>query len=986
MAINAQSTALLALFQAQLGQWQSTERLYRLHTKLGPDALLVERVDGVEQIMGAPLPLSKVLLPDAAHFPEGSSVAAQAAIPNIQLGHIPLATALHKEPTAEGSANLLCGYRFVITVLSPQIGLDLQSLIGAPLLLETQTSSSRTALRPMHGHISEVQALGSNGGLVRYQLVVEPWLCFLRQRRDSWVFQDKTIAEILDSIFNDYQGQGALSPAWKLGLADKYPKRSLLTQYRETDWHFVRRLIEQEGLACWFEHEGDTGSASLGKHTLVISDRLGLDAACTDNPESPLRFHRANATEGGDGLAAALGLGGGRDSFQQFQQFMEIVPHHIRMLSYDDRTLGNQAVEAIQPNAKSHGPALQLADHISQYNWAGTDDGERRAFNLLAAYQVQGRHFRTEGTVRSLAPGQVFVLSQHQRYPKEARFRALSVHHQGRNNLSADFKASLNQAFATDIDEDFPEHYRNRAVCLAARAAVGMGKAIDTPFAPIPHSGTYHSKPTVQGVQTAIVVGQSGQPIDTDRNHRVKVQFHWQRGANAHNRQSHSTGDNNATANEHAWAWVRVSAAAAGNNWGSSLIPRIGQEVLVSFVDGDIDRPIIVGTAYNGSGNADAQHNEQVGSDGRITANAAFWFAGDANDHAHPDSLSGIKTQAISQSQYGQSDKQTGGFNQLVFDDHPEHPRAELGTTQAYTWLQLGQARHHQDNARREARSHGASLDTRGHAAIRTGQGLLISAHVRPNASGSQMDSQEATETLSQQRERLNAILERAGKHNAQLPDEKEAGKHPVEDNLKALQDSLAGQQQGASAWTRPEMVFSAPQGIGWLTAGQFSLNASEHLAVIGRDLQIGAEATLGLTAEEGLRIFAGGTKPDAKQPEQTQGIRLLAASGQAIVQAQKDKANLNAKKAIVISTNTEAYIASPTVLSLIAQGAGLELKDGNITLYVPNGLKIQASQKIWEGPAGASHQAPALPKSQIKGCALKLSAAAGAGGPFIAG
>lgn len=990
---------LLGQFQAQLAQWQSTDRLFRLHTSLGADALLVERVDGVEQLIGAPLPQTALPLPKRAQFVSQAPVADQAALPQLQLGHTPLSPALQgKQADGQGGdASLLCGYRFEVTVLGAQSGLPLSSLLGSAVLLETQTGASRSALRPIHGHISAVEALGSNGGLARYKLVIEPWLSFLRQRRDSWVFQDMTVAEILETIFTDYQGQGSLAPAFKLALADKYPKRSLLAQYRETDWHFVRRLIENEGLVCWFEHQGDTGSASLGSHTLVITDRLGLDAACTDNPESPIRFHRADATEVGGGLgeiasavAGALGLGGSRDSFQRWQEQRGQTPSQIRLLSYDDRTLSTQAVEA-QGEGAGQGPALTLADHISHYGWAGTQDGERRAYNLLAAYQAQARHIDAEGTVRSLAPGQVFTLNQHHRHPGEARFRVLSVHHQGRNNLAADFRASLNRAFGPDANpeaddsaDDFPEQYRNRAICLYARAAVGLGEAIDTPFAPLVAS--YHAKPTVQGVQTATVVGQSGQPIDTDRNHRVKVQFHWQRGASAHNRQAHSTGEDNAPANERAWAWVRVGATAAGPNWGSSFIPRIGQEVLVGFLDGDIDRPVVLGAAYNGSGNADAQHNQQQGSDGRITGNAPAWFAGEAGEHAHPDALSGIKTQAISHSQTGQSDKQGGGYNQLVFDDHPSSPRAELGTTQAHSWLQLGHTRHYQDNARREARSHGISLDTRGHAAIRAGQGLLLSAQLRANASGNQIDSQEAEQTLEQQRERVQAILERADKHGAQLPEEKPAGKQPVQLNLQALQDSLAGNQQGAPAWLRPELIQSAPQGLGWLTPSQISISASEHLALVGRDLQLGAQATLGLSAPAGLRVFAGGAKPDAKQPEQTRGLRLLAASGQAILQAQKDKANLNALKAVNVSSNADALIASPTTLKLSAQGAGLELKGGNITLFAPNGVKFKASKKVWDGTGSASHEGPKMAQSQFKGCAQKLSAAAGAGGPFVAG
>ena len=124
-----------------------------------------------------------------------------------------------------------------------------------------------------------------------------------------------------------------------------------------------------------------------------------------------------------------------------------------------------------------------------------------------------------------------------------------------------------------------------------------------------------HPRPTVHGQQTAIVVGPPGAMVHTDRDHRIKVQFHWQRGDASHSRLSHPAPDGHvgAPANDTAGTWVRVAtplAPIAGANWGSNAIPRVGQEVLVDFIEGDIDRPVVIGALYNGKGQADAQHNQ----------------------------------------------------------------------------------------------------------------------------------------------------------------------------------------------------------------------------------------------------------------------------------------------------------------------------------------------------------------------------------------
>ena len=156
-----------------------------------------------------------------------------------------------------------------------------------------------TDQRPFHGHVTACELLGGNGGLARYRLVVEPWLAFLRQRVDSYAFQDMTVVEIVEDVFADYAQAGALVPAWRWELADRslYRKRSLATQYEESDYDFLHRLLADEGVFYWFEHAGAAEDEGLGSHTLVLCDHGDAFADA-----GAVRHHRADATEREDGI------------------------------------------------------------------------------------------------------------------------------------------------------------------------------------------------------------------------------------------------------------------------------------------------------------------------------------------------------------------------------------------------------------------------------------------------------------------------------------------------------------------------------------------------------------------------------------------------------------------------------------------------------------------------------------------------------------
>ena len=198
------------------------------------------------------------------------------------LGSFTQATRLLRLTTALGSDVLLaecargeeaiCSpYTLVINALSLDAAISLRTLLGKPALLELLTNK-QGACRSFHGYITAAEACGSNGGMARYKLTLQPWTVFAGLGRDSRVFHDKTVIEILETVFGAYRLGGRIAPAWRSDLADVnvYPKRSLATQYQESNWSFAERLMSEEGLFYFFEHEGDSTSPSLGMHTLQL--------------------------------------------------------------------------------------------------------------------------------------------------------------------------------------------------------------------------------------------------------------------------------------------------------------------------------------------------------------------------------------------------------------------------------------------------------------------------------------------------------------------------------------------------------------------------------------------------------------------------------------------------------------------------------------------------------------------------------------------
>ncbi|MFC5458397.1 type VI secretion system Vgr family protein [Massilia niabensis] len=854
------------------------------------------------------------------------------------------------------------GYSFRIDALCLDAHLPLKILVGQPALLQLLTATSIDQRRPFHGYITAAEMTGANGGFARYVLTLEPWSAFLSLGRDSRVFQDMTVVDILDAVFKRYAGQGRLAPQWRFELADQsvYPRRSVTTQYQESDLAFARRLMCEEGLFYFFEHSGDPDSPSLGGHTMVIADHNG---AFEPNVQAAVAFTRPGAV-----MRA--------DSIDRWRTEYRVRTSAIEVGSWDYRTVRQRQVAAAGINANANGNAPQLTsrDTPGIYAWQGRVQGERIATNQIEALEASSQVHVAAGTVRSFAPGTTFTLHGHARFDEADRddgrtFAIVRAVHLMHNNLGADMLGAVSELLgqgsiaqaaagepemtpARDTGGERPL-YRNRVDAILARVPYRSSGSDE-------HGRILHPRPTVRGQQTAIVVGPPGATIHTDRDHRVKVQFHWQRGAASHSRLSHPfpDGHTGAPGNDAAGTWVRVATPVAGANWGSNMVPRVGQEVLVDFLEGDIDRPVVIGSLYNGRGQLDAQHNQHAHGACAATGNAPPWFPGEGGGHAHPAVLSGIKTQAMGDSQSG-----AGAYSQLVFDDNAGQSRIALQhhakSHDGAAELNLGHLRHQSDNARLDPAGFGAELKTADSAAIRAGQGLLLSSDARSGASGSQLDSREAVSQIEESGQLQVDIATQAQKHNALLKDEpspaelvalKQMG-HSVE--VVASTDSGGGQGQ-VTAYSEPHLQLSSPAGIVAATPADAVLSAELSGSIVaGQDINFAAQGNAFTAVVAGISLFTYGKAGSKSKPNQELGIKLHAASGKVSSQSQSGTTSLGADKAVTVASvnKTLAISATKKHVLLTAQGAYIKLEGGNIEVHAPGKVEFKASKKELAGP-----------------------------------
>ncbi|WP_083370108.1 type VI secretion system Vgr family protein [Chromobacterium sphagni] len=817
----------------------------------------------------------------------------------------------------DGEEGVSKPYRFTLTCLSPDGAIELKTLLGQPARIGIADAQGVETVRC--GVVSQARLLGSDGGFAKYGLTVEPPFALLRHRRTSRVFQDLTVPDIVQQILREHQ---AANPAFARGQALQIQAgpaspRSYCLQYRESDYDFIVRLLHEEGYAWRFEHiDGDSPQVKL----VVFDDAYSLPPA----PLERVRFHRSDATEEEDGLT-------GWNSSRQ------IVPGQVALASFDYQPVSTRHTgDSSQIDQGQGGGALQssLQDYDAQglYYAGDADQLSRYAQLRQQAHDLQAKQFEGTGSVRGLTAGQWFRLDDHPAHQADsAEQREFVVTGQtlrAQNNLPADLTRQLNQSapglLALGLESD-------AAVTAGAQAApfatTLQAQRRGIPLTPA-YAHTAQAKPTSLGVQTATVVGPPGEDVHTDQQGRIKVQFHWQRP------DEHPT--IGAGLDDKSSCWLRVAMPSAGAGWGHQFIPRIGQEVLVDFIEGDIDRPVITGVLYNGS-----HPTPDFSGAGSLPANKT---------------LSGIKSK----------EHQGGGYNELLFDDTPGEVRAKLSSESGKTQLNQGFLTQPRSNGKATPRGEGFELRTDQHGAIRAAHGLLLSTEAQNGAGGKQLAREHAQSQLDAALSLSQALAETATGQLADTmetgpdeigPDNAKTGKKP-DGHLQHHVDALKAWEAGSNtdkdgktakeqAGRQPLLVLSGPAGIASLTEQSQTLFAGSNLNLVA---QRDANHTTGRrwlhNVGQHISLFVAGVKDKV-------ALKLIAAKGKVQIQAQSDAMEITADQDVAITSCKDKIIVNAgDEILLTAGGAYIRIKGGNIEVHAPGQVTVKGASHTLDGPA----------------------------------
>ena len=418
-------------------------------------------------------------------------------------------------------------FRFDVDISSAE-EIDGADILGKAALLTIATYDIEP--RRVHGIVSRFEQSGEGLGRSAYRVTLVPRMWRMVHRHDSRIFQDQTIAEIIERVF---VAAGLDAEGHRFALSSIHPKREYCVQYRESDWAFVSRLMEEEGVFCFFEQ-------SAHREVLVIGDAKSVHRPIAGG--ETIRFREDSGALAHD------------ESVTEFSYAEEVRPGKVSLGDFDFKkpALALGASSSVASDAD-----LEVYDHPGEYDSpdVGTALAKVRLEELRSVQKV-GRG--TSSSVR-LVPGSIFELADHPRESRNRGYLITRARHEGSTTTEgaeAGGHCTYLQRF-----EVIPDDVAFRPARLTPR-------------------------PSMRGVQTAIVVGPGSEEIYTDEHGRVKVQFHW-------DRQGHH--------DEKSSCWIRVSQLWAGAGWGSMWIPRIGHEVIVEFIEGDPDRPIIVGRVYHGA-------------------------------------------------------------------------------------------------------------------------------------------------------------------------------------------------------------------------------------------------------------------------------------------------------------------------------------------------------------------------------------------------
>jgi type VI secretion system secreted protein VgrG len=828
----------------------------------------------------------------------------------------------------DGQHGLNQGVSVELICLATSAVIPLKQFIGSQVAIDQVTDHGQ--LFRSTGVITEAAQGQSDGALTLYKLKLEDATSLWHKRRNSRVFMNKSVVQVIETLFKEWQDKSPLFASSlsldKSGLKKDYDIRPFIMQSNESDYAFLSRLMRSEGIN-WLIDEAQLIVPSSA--TQIQPQKLRL---VDDNSEykalerRKIRFHRSSATEQQDSITSFIG-----------QRSLQPTAAHVQRWQADvlEQEEGAGSVQSKHQHSQNQNNAslgLEQAWHISPA-WIQDLNGEDQATasnnnqiekinqNLSHYYDAQSKQFIANSTVRDAQVGYWFELNEHpeidQHSGSDKEFLITSKTFYNQNNLPKDLSEQINRLLQqsnwvnSNVDSNNQERQANQLV-LQRRNITTVPE-----YHPLQHRPSTHP-------QRAKVVGPSGEEIHVDEWGRIKVRFLFTRNEDHSHDGGAGSNDNDTDS-----AWVDVLTPWAGEGYGARFLPRIGEIVVIDFFDGNIDRPFVVGRIH------EAQRSPTKFDDkGQL-----------------PDTkkLVGIKSREVKGSGYGQ----------LRFDDTTEQISSQLQSSHGASQLNLGNLSHPKETETSEGRGEGFELRTDQWGALRAGQGLLLSTYAQDSASGNHLDATAAKSQLESSLNNSKALSEVA----------KNQQTDPLEvlERIKGFINTLDQQDpKKANAFKSAVMMLASPNSIALASNEDIHLSADGQIShTAGDSINLSTQKALIGHASAKISLFAA-----------QEGARLFAGKGKVEIQAQDGGADVIARKGIqIISTEDAVYIISPKEIKLIGDGSELKINGSGVFSTTGGLFQVKSGQQKFTSGAKINSDIPQLPI-----CEMRVSGAAAKG------
>ncbi|MBJ8498875.1 type VI secretion system Vgr family protein [Acinetobacter oleivorans] len=818
----------------------------------------------------------------------------------------------------EGEHTLNQGSVAELLCLSTNAHIALKQFIGCQVAVDQVTDAGQFFRTT--GIITEASQGQSDGSLTIYNLTLKDPTALWHKRRNSRVFMNKSVRDISEILFKEWQGKSPLFASGLTldtsGLTKDYDVRPFVMQSNESDYDFLTRLWRSEGIN-WLVDESQLfvtdPNASIQPQVLrLIDDNQNYQAL----ERRSLRYQRSSATEQFDTITQV-----------KAERSLQPTSVHVQRWQADalQQEEGSGSVQGKQQHSEHYDNAsLNLEDawHVSpawmqdlkgedQATASGNSQIEQLNQHINAYHHLSSKQFTVSGNVRDAQVGYWFELNDHpeldQHDSADKEFLILSKHYYNQNNLPKELQQQLERLLPKDklkaaqLDSQNPEQ-RHFAELNVVRRNI---KTVPE-YNPLEHRPAAHP-------QRARVVGLEGESIHVDQWGRIKVRFLFTR-TDDHSHDGGAGSNDNDTDS----AWVDVLTPWAGAGYGARFLPRVGEIVVIDFFDGNIDRPFVVGRIHEAE-----RYPTQFDQKGQL-----------------PDTkkLSGIRSEEVDGK----------GFNQLRFDDTTGQISAQLQSSHAASQLNLGNLSHPKDKAESDGRGEGFELRTDQWGAVRAGSGLLVSTHKQDQAQGVHLDANEAKKQIEGGLNNAKALSEVA----------KNQQTDPLEnlENLKSFIEKLE-QQDNAKAKTFKEaiMLLASPNSIALSSNEDIHLSADGQLnQTAGDSINLSTQKNLIAHAQNKISLFAA-----------QEGARLYAGKGKVEIQAQGDGADLIARKAVqVISTEDKIEATAAKEIVLTAGGSQVKITGSGIFMTTGGKFEVKAGQHLFMGGGSVNSSLPQLPEA----------------------